>query len=117
MKCSKYLSVMFSMKQFYILSNIFCFFNHIYFQRCDKNPQFNFYKNNRGVRKPENIGNSMVGTSRVPEKVEIPENFENLTIVSRTTLQCCIAAYKIYKYTVQFLLPVKLLETRILRIV
>ena len=32
-------------------------------------------------------------------------------------LQCCIAAYKICKYTVQFLLPVKLLETRILRIV
>ena len=52
----------------------------------------------RGVREPENIGNPMVGTSRIPknfeipkrigfpEKVEIPENFENLAIVSRTTL-------------------------------
>ena len=58
---------------------------------------------------PEGIG--------FPEKGEIPENFENPATVSRTTLQCCIAAYKICKYTVQFLLPVKLLETRILRIV
>ena len=48
-----------------------------------------------------------------------PENFENPATVSRTPLQCCIAAYKICKYTVQFLLLVfvKLLETRILRIV
>ena len=52
-----------------------------------------------------------------PEKVEIPENFENPANVSRTTLQCCMTAYEICKYTVQFLLPVKLLETRILRIV
>ena len=33
------------------------------------------------------------------------------------TLQCCIAAYKICKYTIRFLLPVKLLETRVLRTV
>ena len=45
------------------------------------------------------------------------ENIGNSATVSRTTLQCCIAAYKICKYTVQFLLRVKLLETRILRIV
>ena len=56
----------------------------------------------------ENIGNPMVGTSRVPEnfeipegivfpeKVEIPENFEYSAIVSRTALQCCIAVYCIY---------------------
>ena len=56
---------------------------------------------------------------RFPEKVEILENFENPATVSRTTLQCCVAAYKLCKYTVQFLLPVsvKLLETQILRIV
>ena len=80
------------------------------------------------MRETENIDNPIVGTSRIPEnfeipegivlpkKVEIHENFENLATVSRATLQCCIAAYKICKYTVQFLLPVKLLETRILRI-
>ena len=57
----------------------------------------------------------MVGMSRVlenfeipegigfPENVEIPENFENLATVSRTILQCYIAAYEIRKYTVQFL--------------
>ena len=69
-----------------------------------------------------NVGN-IVGVCenpegiRFPEKVEISKNFENPATVSRTTLQCCIAAYKICKYTVQFLLPVKLLETRILRTV
>ena len=67
--------------------------------------------------------NPMVGKSRVPENFEIPEgiefpeNFENSAIISRTTLQCCIAVDKICKYTVEFLVPVKLLETRILRIV
>ena len=76
----------------------------------------------RGVREPENIRNPMVGTSR--EEVEsdwvgFPKK-SRVTKISRTRLpilelQCCIAAYKIFKYTVQFLLSVKLLETRILR--
>ena len=56
----------------------------------------------RGVREPENIGNPIIGTSRKK---------------SRTILQCYTAAYKIRKFTVQFLLPAKLLETRIPRIV
>ena len=45
------------------------------------------------------------------------ENIRNSATVFRTILQRCIAAYKICKYTVQFLLPMKLLETWILRIV
>ena len=69
----------------------------------------NKYCNCKGMR--ENIGNPTVGTSR------ILENFENPATVSPTTLQCYIAAYKICKCTVQFLLPVKLLQTRSLRIV
>ena len=64
------------------------------------------------MREPDDRDESRrVGSGR------IPENFENPVTVSRTTPQCCIAAYKICKYTVEFLLPVKLLETRILRIV
>ena len=58
--------------------------------------------NIRGVREPENIENSMVGTSREEvesSRVEIPESFEKTRLpVSRTTLQYCIAAYKICKY-------------------
>ena len=69
----------------------------------------------RGVRQLENI--QIPEGIGFPEEVEIPDNFENPATVSPTTLQCCIAAYKICIYTVQFLLPVKLLETRILRIV
>ena len=61
----------------------------------------------RGVRELEYIGDQMI----------VLENFENPAAVSRTTLQYCITAYEICKYTVQFLLPVKLLETRILRVV
>ena len=55
----------------------------------------------------------------ISEGIGFPENFENPAIVSRTALQCCIAAYKICKYTVEFLLSVlvKLLETWIRRIV
>ena len=47
----------------------------------------------------------------IPEGIEFPENFEIL-YVSKS----CIIAYKICIYTVQFLPPVKLLGTRILRI-
>ena len=74
----------------------------------------------KGVPEPKNIGTrnfEIPERIEFPKKVEIPENFENPATVSRTTLQCCVAAYKICKYTVQFLLPVKLLETQILRIV
>ena len=54
----------------------------------------------RSVQEPENIG-----TSR--EEVEkILENFKNSATVSQTTLQRCIVVYQIYKYTVQFLLPI-----------
>ena len=56
----------------------------------------------RGVQKHESI-----------EKFRVSRNFENPAI----RLQWCTAAYKICKYTVQFLVPVKLLETLFLRIV
>ena len=71
-------------------------------------------------------GRGQVGSGRVPENFEIPEGIgffkkveipENLATVSRTTLQYSLAACKICKYTVRVLLPVKLLETRTLRIV
>ena len=88
------------------------FFKYLKFGRCtcDKNSIRNELLSPyrliliRGVREPENIGNSMVGTSRIPvnveipagigfpEKIEIPKNFENSATVSRTTLQYCIAA-------------------------
>ena len=61
----------------------------------------------------------MIGkkSSRIGSKSQDSRKFREPGYVSRTTLQCCTAAHKICKYTVQFPLPVKLLETRILRIV
>ena len=82
---------------------------------CENAEIFDGRDESKRGRVPENF--EIPEGIRFPEKVTIPKNFEHPATVSRTTLQCCIAAYKIYKYTVQFLLPVKLLETRILRIV